>query len=183
MARRRGDSGSTEWFGITGSINTSTELPFITTPIGVVPGPTPTSPGQNDIVELPTGTLLRTFGAIACFDDAGGIGSSFKQPFGALHHDEAVLDQSGTLNYTSLDITDGDNLGFEGLFWLGSCILWRQLSASDGGSVMSGCQMRVDSKAKRKLRSNDIIALDLSEITAQRPIQFSYHFRFLVKYS
>lgn len=186
MASRRGDSGSTEWFGVTGSNVTATEFPNETEVIAMVPGPTPTMT-NNPIVELPVGTLLRTFGAIAVFDDSGGGGSSFDHPFAALHHDEAVQDSDGALNFTTLDLADGDNLGFEGLIWLGSCILWRSIGTSGEPNIADarrGCQIKTDSKAKRKLRSNDIIALDLANLVSPTAtLNWSYHFRFLIKYA
>lgn len=184
MARRKGDPGSTGWFGSTGTFVGGSGQQSETQIICHVPGPTPTDAG-TDSTELPIGTLLRTFGAVTALTPPGGA-VRFDHPFAALHHDEAVLDESGALNFTTLDLADEENLGFEGLYWLGSCILWEWPVATVSSRIAkAGCSMRVDSKAKRKLRTNDIIALDLANIATHsiEKMEFSWHLRFLIKYA
>lgn len=184
MARsRRSKSGTTDWFGHTGTQSINSQKQFTSDIICYVPGPVPTAPG-TDLTELPEGTLLRTFGAIAVQDE-GDEGSWFSHAFAALHHEEAILDEAGTLTSTELNVADQENLGFEGLFWLDSCITWRSTySTGLNPTTKTGCQMKVDSKAKRKLLSNDVIKLDLANLVptvSKTPLNFTYHFRFLIK--
>lgn len=182
MAHRRRRSGDLEWIGFTGAANkpagSNTSIA-----LGVVAKP---AENYSDTFQaIPPGTMLRTMGSIAVYNPnlQGASVNYFVHPMAALHHDEAVKDDAGTLNWEVVGITDPDNLGFEGLFWLGSCILWEAYSVDAVGDAKPGCSIRVDSKAKRILEYNDILALDLGEVTEQRALAYSWDLRVLLKHA